>query len=193
MKTVAFTLLCGIFLLIYFNMDQGSRRQLTSPNASKDEPLYSSEQDFGLFAKRDTTPNWIWLGEKETPISIESFRGKVVYLNFWAKWCEPCVSEITFLNRIYKSLDHEKYVFLLFNLDQGEDEIAEAKKFLQQQHIEIPSYDSAREIFTRDLAIESLPFHVLLDKKGRMASKIVGELYSEEKRFKALLQSLESE
>src|SRR3981081_3370755 len=78
------------------------------------------------------------------PAPLSALRGKVVVLNFWGSWCQPCVEEAPALDRLQKHIASRNAMVLGVAAD--EDDVA-YRKFLQDQHITFPTY---RDPATKD-------------------------------------------
>lgn len=50
---------------------------------------------------------------KEKPIDLNQYSGKVIFVNFWATWCKPCIEEMPSIERAQEILQKENIVFLL--------------------------------------------------------------------------------
>lgn len=57
------------------------------------------------------------------PVSLESFRGKVVIVNFWASWCAPCIEELPALKRVHESLAESGVVVLGVGIDDSREKL----------------------------------------------------------------------
>ncbi|HMI50358.1 MAG TPA: redoxin domain-containing protein [Candidatus Saccharimonadales bacterium] len=95
---------------------------------------------------------------------LENERGKVVLVNVWATWCEPCRNEMPKLDQLYRSRKNRGLV--VFGLS-GED-AATQKKFLTQVPVTYPLLTMSGEIphFYRDIA--RYPANFLVDRLGRL-------------------------
>lgn len=57
-------------------------------------------------------------------VSLESLRGKTVFINFWATWCPPCIEEMPSLDALYEELkDEPDFAFLAISTDEGWDPV----------------------------------------------------------------------
>ncbi len=104
-------------------------------------------------------------------ISTKDFRGKVVFINFWASWCPPCRAEFPSIQKMYeKYKDNQNVEFLTINLD---DDVNAGKKFLEKNKYSIPFWVSNGNI-PQEIYNGSLPTTVILDKNGKIRLKHTG-------------------
>jgi len=52
---------------------------------------------------------------------MSDFKGKIVYLDFWATWCSPCLEEFLSMKKVYAQIDTSKTVFISIGLDQDKE------------------------------------------------------------------------
>ena len=109
-------------------------------------------------------------GEKH---SLESYRGKVVILNFWATWCPPCRREIPSMEALHQAFRDEAFAILAINEWETEDHVF---AFMGQLPVE-PSFpillDLDSEVAT-NFGVKGLPTTLLLDPQGRIVYRAVG-------------------
>ena len=70
-------------------------------------------------------------------VSLEAFRGKVLFVNFWATWCVPCVREIPSIVRLKESLGDAPVEFLLISIDESPRDV---RKYLRKHATSLPVY-----------------------------------------------------
>jgi thiol-disulfide isomerase/thioredoxin len=98
-------------------------------------------------------------------ISLKQFRGKVVYIDFWASWCVPCRKSFPWMNAMQAKYKSEGFVVLGVNLD--EDKQA-AKKFLQQIPAKFTiAYDPDGETPGK-YQVAVMPTSYLIDRSGNI-------------------------
>lgn len=95
------------------------------------------------------------------PVSREYFRGKTVFINFWATWCKPCVAEMPSLQRMVNKLAADSLVFL-FASDEDAEEIV---RFQQVKGYRLPFVRTVRDA---GLTSGGIPVTVIFDRSGRL-------------------------
>jgi cytochrome c biogenesis protein CcmG, thiol:disulfide interchange protein DsbE len=107
--------------------------------------------------------------------SLYENRGKVVLLNFWATWCEPCRTETPMLVKLGKEYNERGLKIVGIALDQDGSEII--KKFMSEYKIDYPVLlPVPGSALSR---IDPVPTTLLIDGESRLAKKYVGELPEE--------------
>lgn len=101
------------------------------------------------------------------PVSRELFRGKTVFVNFWATWCKPCVAELPSLQRLVGKFSADSIVFLF----ASEEDAADINRFQQAR-----GYTMTFVRYLRDagLTVQGLPVTVIFDRNGTMVFSELG-------------------
>jgi thiol-disulfide isomerase/thioredoxin len=121
------------------------------------------------------------------PRSLGAFEGKVLVLNFWATWCEPCRAEMPAFNRLHERWAGRGVQFLGLSDEPTE----KAQRFGQSMGIAYPLWTGGDQVadLSRRLgnAKGGLPHTVVLDPTGRVAAQRVGP-YTESELEEVLVQ-----
>lgn len=108
-------------------------------------------------------------------ISLISLRGRVVVINVWASWCGPCRQEAPTLARISSRFAARGVSFLGVNV---RDTSAAATAFADRYHIGYPSIQDedarAASALRRYVPANAVPVSLVLDRRGRVAGKVIG-------------------
>jgi len=105
-----------------------------------------------------------------TPMSaadfnLDAFKGKVVYLDFWASWCGPCKLSFPYMASLEQSYAGKDLVVVTVNLDHSRKK---ADAFLRDVGIQIPViYDEKGKLATK-FHVEQMPTSILFDRTGKL-------------------------
>jgi cytochrome c biogenesis protein CcmG, thiol:disulfide interchange protein DsbE len=107
---------------------------------------------------------------------LSDFRGKVVVLNFFGSWCQPCVEEAPGLNRLQQHIASHNAIVIGVAADEDE---AAYKKFLLEHATNYPTYRDPATKENRSAIAESygtvmVPETYIIDRNGKIARKIIG-------------------
>ncbi|MDG1690526.1 MAG: TlpA disulfide reductase family protein [Flavobacteriales bacterium] len=101
-------------------------------------------------------------------ISLESLKGKLVYVDVWATWCGPCKAQIPFLKQLEEKYREEDIAFVSLSIDQLKN-ISKWKDMIVDKELEgiqIIADKAWRSKFVTDYVIEGIPRFILIDKYG---------------------------
>lgn len=116
----------------------------------------------------------------------DDLRGKVVILQFWASGCGACGDEMLAMQTLYESYRRKGLVILAINVGQRKDIV---KKWLQNVHISYSVLLDTDKVMARKYDVVDMPRTYLVDRKGVVRYKIVGNAPSEaiQKKIVSLL------
>jgi cytochrome c biogenesis protein CcmG, thiol:disulfide interchange protein DsbE len=105
--------------------------------------------------------------------SLSDYRGKVLLVNFWATWCEPCREEMPSIERLRVSLGGRPFVVLAVNLAEPESRI---RKFLDAVPVGFPILLDRDTKTTRAWQAKVLPATYIVGPDGVIRYRHIGEL-----------------
>ena len=136
-----------------------------------------------LLAPAPSVPNGPQTGAPAPPIALpvvgggvsdlRADRGKVVLLNFWATWCEPCKAEMPALQRLADSLQAQPFV--LYSIDLQED-APQVEAFQRQYGLRLHALLDENGDVVRAYGVRALPSTFVIDKQGVLRLKRIGQL-----------------
>lgn len=104
-------------------------------------------------------------------LDLSNYRGKVVYVDFWASWCGPCRESFPWMNKMMNQYRKEGLVIVAVNLDKDK---ADAQNFLKK----IPANFSILYNPTASLAdkyhVMGMPTALVFDRSGRLIHQHIG-------------------
>jgi thiol-disulfide isomerase/thioredoxin len=101
--------------------------------------------------------------ESGAPIALASFKGKVVYVDFWASWCVPCRLSMPKLDALYKQHGDKGFVVVGVNKDTG---VPEAERFLKKVSVTFPLARDGADAAAKAFDVKAMPSGYLVDRKG---------------------------
>jgi thiol-disulfide isomerase/thioredoxin len=107
------------------------------------------------------------------PLSLSDFSGKVVLVDYWATWCDPCRAEIPGLVKLYDRLKGKGFVIL--GVDMDEEGAKAVKPFMVQQPINYPIILNGGERAPKGWVVPGLPTAYLISRDGRVLKRWFGE------------------
>jgi thiol-disulfide isomerase/thioredoxin len=125
-------------------------------------------------------------GEK---YSLESYRGKVVLLNFWATWCPPCRREIPSMEALHQAFKDEAFAILAINEWETEDHVF---AFMGQLPVEpgFPILFDLDSEVAQSFGVMGLPTTLLLDTQGKIVYRAVGGRDFDHPEVKKIIREL---
>ena len=104
-------------------------------------------------------------------LRLDSLRGKVVYLDYWASWCVPCRQSFPWMNELQLRYGHKGLVIVAVNVDR---DAAEAQRFLMQYPAGfLVAYDPEGKT-AKALALKGMPSSFLIDRQGEIVGTHIG-------------------
>ncbi|HXN40787.1 MAG TPA: TlpA disulfide reductase family protein [Myxococcaceae bacterium] len=120
-------------------------------------------------------------------LSLSALRGKVVLLDFWASWCEPCLAEIPFLVKLAREYEPMGLVLVAVNRDEGANVKASVGVFVAKQAPDLAPYIVfADTAVAAHYQINFLPTVYFIDREGKILSSYSG--YSPEAAMRSRVE-----
>ncbi|MFC1750373.1 TlpA family protein disulfide reductase, partial [Pseudomonadota bacterium] len=104
--------------------------------------------------------------------TLADYRGKLVVLNLWATWCEPCRREMPNLQQLSDMLDTKRFAVLGV---AGEDDAHVAREYLRDKEITFASHiDVGQEVATHQLGVQLYPYTFIIGPDGVFLQRYPG-------------------
>ena len=118
-------------------------------------------------------PSLVLLALDESEVTLASFRGRTVIVNFWATWCGPCVAEMPALQRTREKLSPEGVEVIAVNLRESAARIA---PFVEQWGLSFPVVRDSDGAASRAWGVNVFPTSFVVGPDGRIAWFVRGEV-----------------
>jgi cytochrome c biogenesis protein CcmG/thiol:disulfide interchange protein DsbE len=106
-------------------------------------------------------------------LRLEDYRGKVVFVNFWASWCPPCRAEAPMLEAMWRELKDRDVLFVGNNT---QDEEPKARAFVEEFGLTYANGRDPRGTIAIDYGVWGLPEAFIVDPMGRITYKHIGTI-----------------
>jgi thiol-disulfide isomerase/thioredoxin len=110
-------------------------------------------------------------GLNGTTIALSSFRGKPVFLEFWATWCAPCTELMPELKKLYAETAPKGLVWVGIDSDQTWETVT---KYIATEHVSWPDYHDTDGAIGEAFGKQAIPLGVLVDSDGTVKFYDVG-------------------
>ncbi|MDB5262341.1 MAG: alkyl hydroperoxide reductase [Adhaeribacter sp.] len=117
---------------------------------------------------------------------MESLKGKVIFMNFWATWCPPCIAEMPNIQSLYEKVKSENIAFVMVSLD---DDPAKAQKFINRKKFTFPVY-TPNGALPPVYAGQVIPTTFVISPDGRIVARKDGMADYDNQEFREFLQNM---
>lgn len=104
-------------------------------------------------------------------LSLKELRGKVVFLNFWATWCQPCIEEMPAMEKLHRELEKDGLVILAINFQESPERV---KAFLAEHKLTFTALLDRDGKISELYQAWALPVSVIINKRGDIAARAMG-------------------
>jgi cytochrome c biogenesis protein CcmG/thiol:disulfide interchange protein DsbE len=101
----------------------------------------------------------------DPPIDLAAWKGKVVYLDFWASWCVPCKQSFPWMNQMHSRYGKDGLVIVAVNMDQNR---ADADSFLRKYPADFTVRFDPQGRSAAGFKLRGMPTSALLDRNGKV-------------------------
>lgn len=120
-------------------------------------------------------------------VALQSFRGKVVLLNFWATWCGPCREELPELQRVQEKFRKRGLAVVAVTVD---NELENVRSFLKKYDLKLQALWDQRKKVVEAYGVEKMPSSFLIDRNGVIRFIHRGYSAEELKRIEAEIDEM---
>lgn len=104
-------------------------------------------------------------------VKLSTLGGKIIYVDFWASWCQPCRRSLPLYETLQERLGTDQFLILAVNLDEDRKD---AEAFLKRHPVTYPVLMDPTGDSASDWAVPAMPSSYLVDSNGRLAHIYVG-------------------
>ncbi len=106
-------------------------------------------------------------------VRLSDFRGKVVFLNFWATWCKPCREEMPSMEVLYKNFERDGLVVLAISIDRVTTK-KDIPPFVKSLNLTFPILIDSWGQTDKRYKLMGVPETYIIDQQGVLREKVIG-------------------
>ncbi len=104
-------------------------------------------------------------------VTLQDYRGKVVFLNFWATWCGPCRMEMPSMEKLWQEFKEEEFVILAIDIRERPEKVM---SFVIEESLSFPVLLDETGQLAGAYGIRGIPTTFFLNPEGEIVGKAVG-------------------
>jgi len=124
---------------------------------------------------------------QQRQIKLSDYRGQIVYLDFWASWCQPCRKSFAWMNKMQSLYGKEGFKVIAINLDESRQK---ADEFLQQIPANFDVAFDPRGNTAETYKVKAMPSSYIIDKRGNVIHANLGFRSKDEEKLETKIRNL---
>ena len=155
--------------LVFYNLEGGFSQKGQTPVGV----LRSNVKKLGIeiLEKKTAAPDFALKDPAGRQIALKDLRGRVIFLNFWATWCPPCIEEMPAMEKLHQELQKDGLVILAVNFQEGPDRV---KEFVAKHNLTFTALLDRDGKVSELYQAWALPVTVIINKRGELAARAMG-------------------
>ncbi|TRX28932.1 TlpA family protein disulfide reductase [Flavobacterium franklandianum] len=133
---------------------------------------YNNANNFLAVQTGEPSPTFNYENQKGGKTSLESLKGKYIYIDVWATWCGPCIKEIPFLEKVEEQFQGKNILFVSISIDNSKDreKWSDFVSKKQMNGIQLLADKESDSKFVKEYNIQSIPRFILIDSNGNIVN-----------------------
>lgn len=121
-------------------------------------------------------------------LNLTQYKGQVIYVDFWASWCPPCLKSFPFMNELHQQFKQKGLKIIAVNLDEQKKD---AGQFLSNNTTDFSiAYDNDNKDCAQVFEVKAMPSSYLIDREGRVRHTHLGFKSGETEALRSLIATL---
>ena len=125
----------------------------------------------GPAVQGEAAPEFTFKNQSGKELSLSQLRGKVVLVNFWGTFCPPCLDELPSMQQLHRRMINQPFEILALSVDTSWEPV---NRFMKENGFTLPVYADFDKQISTLYGTHMWPETYIVDKKGKIAYKVVG-------------------
>jgi peroxiredoxin len=126
----------------------------------------------GIISIGEPAPDVVLKDESGKTVQLSEYKGKVVFLNFWATWCLPCIKEMPEMQTVNAAFKDRKFQMLAVSVDLNWEKVND---FYKQYNLDLPTFLDPGHQVTNRFKVFKFPETFIIDANGFVVKHRIGE------------------
>lgn len=150
----------------------------------------SSEKPFAKWEGQNA-PDFTLTDLNQKSVTLQQLKGKLIFLNFWASWCEPCKEEMPSMQRLYDKFKGQPFEMLAISLDKDGDNAIHQFMKTNQLKLSFPILKDPQEKVSKKLyRITGVPESFIIAPDGVILKHVIGSFVWDSPQIFGFFQKL---
>ena len=125
----------------------------------------------GPAVQGELAPEFSFKDQSGKELSLSQLRGKVVLVNFWGTFCPPCIDELPSMQQLQRRMANKPFEMVALSVDDSWEPV---NRFMKENGVTLPVYADFDKRISTLYGTHMWPETYIVDKKGKIAYKVVG-------------------
>ena len=146
---------------------------------------YSKSREYGVFEEKvvenydkairyavgSLAPEFLLADANGVSHSLSAYKGKVIYLNFWASWCHPCLRKLELIKGIQQEMEEKGVMFVNISVDKDKESWLRLVKEMDLKGVQLIAPKGIDDKVVHLYEVKVLPKYFIIDQSGRFSEK----------------------
>ena len=169
--------LAALLLLSFASCEKDDPIETVAPDTTEAPADHTHAEGDGEI-EAEMAPDFTVYTADGAPVKLSDMKGKPVVVNFWATWCNPCLSELGHFEDMYKKYG-DSINFMMVDMTDGSRETAQkVKAFVDSNGYTFPVYLDTKQYAAYTYSVSSIPMTLFINENGEIVYNYVGAMNS---------------